>query len=160
MCVWFEFRTCQCSIMVICVSEKNGAPGFSPLACKTLQAGKHSRSVRARDPPTCIPCVREILWVNAEHIRMWYDAAPSYFIYLMLTVFPLVQAFPVLDRNEFIHGKEIMISLKISFPYQNPERLDYHTCVLLLFLLLGYRVIQKTTFWRECKFFTSCCSYS
>ena len=84
---------------------------FHLFACKTLQAGKHSRSVRARDPPTCITCVHEILWVNAEHIRMWYDAAPSYFIYLMLTVFPLVQAFPVLDRNEFIHAEIVCLNL-------------------------------------------------
>lgn len=56
----------------------------------------------------------------------------------MLAVLPfLVQAFPWLDRNEFIHGKEIMISLKMLFLYQKIEGLDYHTSVLLLFLLLG-----------------------
>lgn len=172
-CTYFSLKS-----LLVCVCDLNSelvsAPSwlsawarkmelqvFHLFACKTLQAGKHSRSVRASNPATCISCVRQILWVNAEHIWMWCDAAPRYFIYLMLTVFPtLVQAFPVLDRNEFIHRKEIMISLKISFPYQNPERLDYHTYALLLFLLLAYRVIQKTTCWREHRFFTSCCSYS
>lgn len=78
---------------------------------------------------------------------MGYNVVPNSSIYLTLSPFPsLVQAFPVLDRNKFVHGIRNNEYPENIISVSKKRTLYYHTFGLLLFLLLGYWVIQKTTF--------------